>query len=492
LKALEWPSFGVESATLAESGAFLILGAVAESVPANKTILLLTEDSVLRGGVAGILTESGFRVVATSSTAEALDILDTRRIDAAVAGIESLASVLLERAASIPLLVLASAASIPAAVQALREGAEDYLVVPADPFELRARLGRILERHDLDSRIAVLQGELVRSHGLKPVVRNSTAMQRMAERMLRVAPMRTTVLVSGESGVGKELVARGIHFESPRRDFPFIAINCAAIPPGLIESELFGHEKGSFTGAHVRTRGKFEIAHRGTLFLDEIGETDPPTQAKLLRVIEEKEFMRVGGDQSVKVDVRVIAATNADLEEMVARGSFRRDLYYRLKVVAIHVPPLRERREDIASLVETFLDELARVNAVRRKTIAPEALAALERYHWPGNVRELKNVLESVLVSSPGERIGIDDLPASVLRERGTPERAELGVGTTLREMERELIRRTLVSTGGNRTHSAAVLGIGVRTLQRKIREYELEIPSKRRRPRRARSLSER
>jgi transcriptional regulator with PAS, ATPase and Fis domain len=309
-------------------------------------------------------------------------------------------------------------------------------------------------------------------------------MRAVLDRILRVAPLRATVMVFGESGVGKELVARAIHFNSPRRDFPFLAINCAAIPASLIESELFGHEKGSFTGAHARTRGKFETAHRGTLFLDEIGETDLSTQAKLLRVLEEKEFMRIGGDQTVRVDVRVIAATNADLEAMVESGAFRRDLYYRLKVVTIQVPPLRERRPDIPILVEAFLDELARSNAVPRKTISPDALEALAGYSWPGNVRELKNILESVLVSSHGERILPADLPPSVVRERVPPARTAITAGTRLEDMERDLIRATLEQTGGNRTHSAVMLGIGVRTLQRKIRLFGLEIASKRRRPR--------
>jgi len=296
--------------------------------------------------------------------------------------------------------------------------------------------------------------------------------------------MRATVLIYGESGVGKELVARAVHFNSPRRDQAFIALNCAAIPGNLIESELFGHERGSFTGAHTRARGKFELADRGTLFLDEISEMNLSTQAKLLRILEEREFMRVGGDQSVRVDVRVIAATNAALEAMVARSEFRRDLYYRLKVVTIQVPPLRERQSDIPVLVETFLDELSRVNAVPRKGITPEALEALQAYSWPGNVRELKNLLESMLVSVPGNLIRLQDLPASVQGSSADAEHAEPVPGMTLAEMERELIRRTLDHTGGNRTHSAALLGIGVRTLQRKIHGYGIEIPPTRRRPR--------
>jgi transcriptional regulator with PAS, ATPase and Fis domain len=298
--------------------------------------------------------------------------------------------------------------------------------------------------------------------------------------------MRSTVLIYGESGVGKELIARSIHFNSARRDKPFVALNCAAMPANLIESELFGHEKGSFTGAHARVRGKFEIAHKGTLFLDEIGDMDPSTQAKLLRVLEQREFMRLGGDRSIQVDVRVIAATNTDLDAMVADGRFRRDLYYRFKVVTITVPPLRERRQDIPHLVSTFLDELSRENAVIRKAITPEALDALERHQWPGNVRELKNVLESVLVAVPGEVIRPEDLPMSIRQSTSSQAPMELLPGTKLEEMERELIRRTLEHTGGNRTHSASLLGIGVRTLQRKIRAYGITIPPRRRRPRRA------
>jgi transcriptional regulator with PAS, ATPase and Fis domain len=296
------------------------------------------------------------------------------------------------------------------------------------------------------------------------------------------------VLIQGESGVGKELVARSIHFNSPRRDRPFIALNCAAMPGNLIESELFGHEKGAFTGALARNRGKFEIASDGTLFLDEIGEMELATQAKLLRVLEERDFMRIGGDRSIKVDVRLIAATNANLEERVARNQFRQDLYYRLKVVTIRVPPLRERRQDISKLIDTFLDQLARANAVPRKTIAPEAVSVLRDYEWPGNVRELKNVLESVLVSTHGTTIEVADLPSAV---RGQPKNLhglELSPGMTLEDAERELIRRTLVYTGGNRTHSADLLGIGVRTLQRKIHSFGIDIAPRRRRRRTTRA----
>jgi len=384
-----------------------------------------------------------------------------------------------------PVIVLCAPDQVQHGVGALNHGADDYLLRPPQEHELKVRLERLLDRREMDSRIAFFQNELSqRSRGKSFEVR-SPSMRAVLERVLRVAPMRSTVLIYGESGVGKELVARSIHFNSPRRERAFIALNCAAMPSNLIESELFGHEKGSFTGAHARARGKFEMAHQGTLFLDEIGELDPMTQARLLRVLEEREFMRVGGSQSIRVDVRVIAATNADLESMVLDASFRQDLYYRLKVVTITVPPLRERRQDIPSLVNTFLDELSRANAVHRKTLTPQSMTALQDYHWPGNVRELKNLLESALVSVTGDVIRVEDLPRAVRQERVPRGSSELTPGTTLAALERALILRTLEHTGGNRTHSASLLGIGVRTLQRKIQSYGIDIPSKRRRPHR-------
>jgi DNA-binding NtrC family response regulator len=439
-----------------------------------------------------VLSGVGYEVTRVGSGREAQDALENRHHDAIILDAEPTAgdaSRLIKKVRrfvpNTPVLVLADPTHLQEAVQALRYGADDYLLRPPDPFELKTRLGRILERNELDSRVASLQDELSKKYGLSKPVGRSPAMRKLLDRVMRVAPMRTTVLIYGESGAGKELISRAIHFNSPRRDHPFLALNCAAIPANLIESELFGHERGSFTGAHARARGKFEIAHRGTLFLDEIGEMAPSTQAKLLRVLEEKEFMRIGGQESLRVDVRVIAATNADLEAMVARDRFRRDLYYRLKVVTLHVPPLRERRQDIPVLIETFLDELSRANAVPRKAVSTEALNALQSYAWPGNVRELKNTLEGILVSAPGDVIRPDDLPLSMRAESLGPDRPELAAGVTLAEMERELIRRTLLHTGGNRTHSASLLGIGVRTLQRKIQAYGIHVPSTRRRSRR-------
>jgi DNA-binding NtrC family response regulator len=457
--------------------------------PDQKRILVLDPDRDHAERVRSVLSRSKFQATLAVSGRQALELNERRPHDAVLLDLDravhdKLIEAFRKTAPSTPILLIVDPGRILDAVRLLREGADDYVLRPIDAFELRARLVRLLERHDLDSRLALLQHEVAKNYGVKNLVSHSPAMRAVLDRIMRVSPLRATVLIFGESGVGKELVARAIHFNSPRRDFPFLGINCAAIPANLIESELFGHEKGSFTGAHARARGKFETAHRGTLFLDEIGETDLATQVKLLRVLEEREFMRVGGDQNVRVDVRVIAATNSDLEAMVERGTFRRDLYYRLKVVTIQVPPLRERRSDIPALVEAFLEELARDNAVPRKAISTEALEALQSYHWPGNVRELKNILESVLVSTSGDRVTPEDLPPSVLRERAAPAKTTITPGTTIAEMERELIRATLQQAGGNRTHSAHMLGIGVRTLQRKIRLFGLEIASKRRRRR--------
>jgi len=462
-------------------------------------VVLIDPDEPMRRRTESVLVGAGCRVASFADVAKASRRLAARRHDAVLAAITwpdretpRRVAELRRSAAAAPLFLLCDPAEVDRAVKGLRHGADDYLLRPPDPFELRARLVRTLEGRDLASRIAYFQNELSKRSTLQTLEARSPSMRHAVESVLRVAPMRSTVLIVGESGVGKELVARAIHFNSPRRERPFIALNCAAIPASLIETELFGHEKGAFTGAHARSRGKFEIADEGSLFLDEIGEMDPGTQVKLLRVLEQREFMRVGGDLSVRVDVRVIAATNADLERLVADRAFRRDLYYRLKVVTIQVPPLRERREDIPHLVNVFVDELARENAVPRKRLTPTALAALEEYHWPGNVRELKNLLESALVSVPGAEIDVDDLPPTVRPSNAQPLPIDLAPGTTLAEMERALIRRTLERTGGNRTHSAQILGIGVRTLQRKMRTYGVAIPARRRRPRRRAPSSDR
>ncbi len=381
-----------------------------------------------------------------------------------------------------PVLLLAEAGEREQAFELIGKGADDVLDRPPRNGELHLRIDRVLESREIDAHLASLEDEITersrRSYRARTIVTRSPAMRQLADTIERVARMRTTVLVLGESGVGKELVSRSVHFSSPRIEGPFIAINCAALPPHLIESELFGHEKGAFTGAVDRRAGKFELAHGGTLFLDEIGETDLATQAKLLRVLETQEFMRVGGTRPVKVDVRLVAATNVDLERFVREGRFREDLYYRLKVVTLQIPPLRERREDIPDLISTTLSNLCRENQIPRPELSPEAMEALSAYAWPGNVRELMNTLEAVLVSNTSHRIGVAELPPSIVATRsdtkhtGTP--LEL-VGRSLREIESLAISATLREVEGSRTRAAELLGISVRTLRRRIHELGLE-----------------
>jgi DNA-binding NtrC family response regulator len=459
--------------------------------PQIRRVLLVEPSAAESERAAQVLDSSRYEVTRCSTTSEAREQLRARGYDAILAAIEVVEAdpearirEFKRRARTAPLLLLCPPERVRYAVRLLALGVDDYVLRPPDPLEMEARLGRIFDSHELDSRVHFFQAEISKKSGFVDLEARSPGMLQLTNQLKRVAPMRSTVLIFGESGAGKELVARSIHFNSTRRDQPFVALNCAAIPSGLIESELFGHEKGSFTGAHARVRGKFEIAHRGTLFLDEIGEMARATQAKLLRVLEQREFMRIGGDRRVRVDVRLIAATNADLEQLVAERGFRQDLYYRLKVVTLTVPPLRERREDIAALALLFIDQLARANAIPPKRLTPAAVAALGEYAWPGNVRELKNVLENMLVSVAGEVIHLEDLPNYIRGARSSVPFAELPGEATLAEMEREMIRNTLVRTGGNRTHTAELLGIGVRTLQRKIRSYGLSIPPRRRRPR--------
>jgi transcriptional regulator with PAS, ATPase and Fis domain len=281
------------------------------------------------------------------------------------------------------------------------------------------------------------------------------------------------VLITGESGVGKEMIAEALHYHSPRREKPLVKLHCAALAETLLESELFGHEKGAFTGAIARKRGRFELANTGTLFLDEIGDINPSVQIKLLRVLEEKKFERVGGEETVAVDVRLIAATNRNLNEAIAKGMFREDLYYRLNVVNIHIPPLRERKDDIPLLIASFLKEFSIENGKRIDGIEPKARLALLNYPWPGNVRQLKNSIESAVVLCKGTTIGLDDLPPHLRSEPGE-DSVKLPVGVSLAAAEKELIRATLAREGGNKSRAAEVLGIGRKTLHRKLQEYEL------------------
>jgi len=463
----------------------------------GKQILLIDEPDEL-DATREVLSGLGMRVTVAPRASSALALARREEFDMAMVGVglgegedEAVLSRLADGARIPSVLMLARPEDAPRAIQALARGASDYLLKPLDRAEVRARVGRLLRWRDHDEWALHQQAEMSRRYLVGNLVSRSPGMRRVREQILQVAPARSTVLITGESGAGKELIAKAIHYNSPRRGAPYMAINCSAIPVNLIESELFGHEKGSFTGAVGRQRGKFELAQDGTIFLDEIGEMDLQTQAKLLRVLEEREYMRVGGSRALQVDARLLAATNQDIKDLIARSRFRDDLYFRLNVITIRVPPLRERREDIPELARSFLDRICLDNGLPPRRLTDGTISVFQRYAWPGNVRELKNVLESTAITRPGTEVEVSDLPDALLGNASGEEREGLPVGvTSLREMERDLIRRSLVRQRGNRTRAARALGIGVRTLQRKIKTYGIDLDGPRGRPARVRQAS--
>ncbi|MDG1498395.1 MAG: sigma-54 dependent transcriptional regulator [Planctomycetota bacterium] len=374
-------------------------------------------------------------------------------------------------------IMITGHASIETAVDAMRFGAGDYLTKPVRLAELRTRLARVIEAGRLRRDNRDLRAQLDKRFGLEGIVGHSPAMGRVFDILRQVAPTNATVLVLGESGTGKELIARALHTNSNRKAGHFVAVNCAALSEGLIESELFGHVKGAFTGAITAKEGRIAYADGGTLFLDEIGDMPLETQAKLLRVIESREVQPVGGNKLQKVDIRILAATNRDLEAMVKAGTFREDLLFRLKVVTIDLPALRDRVGDVPLLLEHFISELSDDHGRTIDGIAPEARMALARYPWPGNVRELRNVVENMVLLARGTTLGLEDIPASVGGSTSTETVAggyEL-TGRSLAEVERDLISTNLELVSGNRQKAAKMLGIGERTLYRKIKEYGLQ-----------------
>jgi len=373
---------------------------------------------------------------------------------------------------SVPVIMLTAIKTVKSAVDAMKIGAADYLTKPFDIEELRLVVIKALTTQELEQEVRYLRAQVANSYSFHNLVGKSPAMREIYSKIEQIADTRATVLITGESGTGKELVARALHYNSARKDRPFIAINCASIPDTLIESELFGHEKGSFTGALARRVGKVELAHSGTLFLDEVGDFGPPTQAKVLRFLQEREFVRVGGSETIKVDVRIVAATNKVLEDLIRREEFREDLYYRINVISLHLPPLRDRREDIPYLAKHFLGK--RMEAEKRAPleISKEAMEILTRYHWPGNVRELENVLEQAIVWCRGTTITPEHLPMTLranvsealLREHTLG--GDLSLEKAVQEFERELLLEALMRTGYVQTHAATMLGITRRMLK--------------------------
>jgi DNA-binding NtrC family response regulator len=444
-------------------------------------ILIVDDEKNIREGLKEALTLDGYDVGAAADGKEALDAFSKGEIDLVITDLkmphlsgEELLRNVSSLYPTVPVIILTGHGTIEAAVQAMRDGAYDFLTKPVNLDRLSLLVKRALSNRELLLQNRALQEELEKKNQFENIVGKSQEIKHVFDMVRQVAPARSSVLITGESGVGKEVIAEALHYNSPRREKPLVKVHCAALTESLLESELFGHEKGAFTGALARKRGRFELAHMGTLFLDEIGDINQNVQIKLLRVLEEKKFERVGGEETIEVDVRVIAATNRDLKKAIAGGTFREDLYYRLNVVNIHIPPLRERKDDIPLLVASFLAEFSRENGKRIDGIDPKARLALYNFSWPGNVRQLRNSIESAVVLSKGSTITLDDLPPT-LRGDASEEFVRIPVGSTLSEMEKETIRSTLRREGGNKSRTAEVLGIGRKTLHRKLQEYGLE-----------------
>jgi DNA-binding NtrC family response regulator len=447
----------------------------------SSKILLVDDDLSSRESTGLLLGSEGYTVVTAAGGSEALgrlhegfSVIITDLVMPVVDGMEVLAAAR-EQAPHTPVIMMTGRGSEAAAVAALKAGAFYYLTKPGHPDELLGLVRQAAEKFQMAAEIAALHETLDERFGFANIIGKSEPMRKVFEQIRMVADTRSTVLIQGESGTGKELVARALHLNSGRRRKPFVAINCAAIPSSLIESELFGYERGAFTGAVSSRSGKFQASDGGTLLIDEIGEMHPDLQSKLLRVIESRGVTRLGQDREIPVDVRLVASSNRNLVELVSRGDFREDLFYRLSVVNINLPPLRNRQEDIPLLVRAFIDEIAAENNRSARDVTPEALALLKGYDWPGNVRQLRNVLESAIVMSSREVIDVVDLPEMVRGARPAYSVASVAkAGMTMSEIEKEAIVQALKRTDGNRTRASEMLAISVRTLQRKINEYGL------------------
>jgi len=446
-----------------------------DSVTRDKLrIMVVDDEAVVRQSLFQWFTEDGYEVEAASDAAEALRLLQLGRYDLALVDIKmpgmdgmELQRRLREIDPDLTVIIITAYASVETAVQALKQGAFDYVTKPIDPDHLAHIVQNAVNQRRLAMDKARLEGEVSRLGGTAEFVGESSGTREVLELIETAAPTETTVMIRGESGTGKELVARALHMRSKRKFFPFVPINCGGLTDSLLESELFGHEKGAFTGAHFRRKGKLELADGGTIFLDEVGNISQKTQMDLLRVLETKQFTRVGGTRTVSVDFRTICATNRDLEAAVRAGEFREDLYYRLNVFVIQVPPLRERRTDIALLAEHFLAKYSRAMSKKIVGFDTDVLPRLESYRWPGNVRELENAVERAVVVSKGTRIALRDLPDWTHGEADSE-------GRSLEAMEKKHMATVLEQTGGNVTRAAEILGINRVTLYNKIKKYNL------------------
>ncbi len=441
------------------------------------TLLVADDDPGLRESLERTLTREGYRVVLASDGRAALERVQAGGVDLIVTDLKmpGLTGLELLRAAKaimpdVDVILLTAFGTVEEAVKAMKDGAYDFLTKPFRREQLIKLIDKALERRDLIEQNRALKKQLEDLRAKGQMIGASPSWRRMLTLVEQTADSSATILIQGESGTGKELVARSIHERSARRNGPFIAVNCAALPETLLESELFGYEKGAFTGAAGRKEGRFELAHGGTLFLDEVGDLSLVTQPKILRVLQEGEFERLGGTRTLQVDVRIVAATNQDVAEMVKEKRFREDLYYRLNVITIRVPPLRERPEDIRVLAQHYLRVYGAKNGRKLEGFTGEAIDRLEAYAWPGNVRELENLIERSVLLARKDRIDAEDLPEEVMGVKRPPRDAILElIGTPLADIEQRLLDETLRITGGNKTQAAKLLGIDVRTVARKL-----------------------
>ena len=448
-------------------------------------LLIVDDEKNIREGLGTSLEMDGYNILLASNGGEAIDILNNNNVDLIITDLkmpvmsgQELLKKVISSYPGLPVIVLTGHGTIETAVNAMRDGAYDFLTKPVNLDRLTLLVKRALQGRELVIEHRELKAEVDRlksKNKFSRLIGKSNGMKKVMEVVEQVASTKASVLITGESGVGKELIADAIHELSDRKEKPFIKVHCAALTESLLESELFGHEKGAFTGALARKRGRFELSNLGSIFLDEIGEINQSTQIKILRVLQEKTFERVGGEETVEIDTRIISATNRDLKEEIEKGTFREDLYYRLNVVQIHVPPLRERKEDISLLASAFLSDFVEENGRMIDGFEHKAMLALHNHNWPGNVRELRNCIESAVVMCKGDIISLEDLPPAIQNTEDT-NCIRICSGSTLAEAEKKMIIETLNAQKGNKSRTAEVLGIGRKTLHRKLTEYELDL----------------
>ena len=446
------------------------------------TVLIIDDEENIRNGLAANFELEDYEVKTAANGKDGLDLVAKGDIDLVITDLrmdgisgEEVVKRVTTETPGIPVIVLTGHGSIDTAVEAMKSGAYDFLTKPLNLDQLNLIVKRALENRELSLQHKLLKEEIESSACLEQMIGRSAEMQKVFSMIKKVAPAKASVLITGESGVGKELVANAIHNLSGRKDKAFIKVHCAALSESLLESELFGHEKGAYTGADSMQKGRFELAHGGTIFLDEIGEINQNVQIKILRVLQEKTFERVGGEKSISVDVRIVAATNKNLEEEVKAGRFREDLYYRLNVVHLKVPSLKERKDDLPLLIDSFIKKFAAENEKEIIGIDSKAKAALLKYDWPGNIRQLQNCIESSVVMSNGKQIKLEDLPLSVSEYTGQ-EAISIPMGISLEDAEKIIIMQNLSANKGNKSKTADILGIGRKTLHRKLNEYGLEL----------------